>query len=336
MRQPRQSPRPRRRQQGQNRNSSGPASNASAAICSQSTPTNNSHTSTPSADGASANTGGASALAGSSEAANQQKNSNPATGQVPPRRRPPQEVENAMRDLTVTRRSRYRILTLQTGPTPPGAAGNWQQMTLTPLEGRSSPVTLPNGHVLTEPVRMWAQQHEDSNGPFRASTAQSQQSSRSTQRKRPSSNSEALRPSQGEQQLGSQPSARSSTGNRQAADGNSRHTPGSDPLRRFLESRQQTSQQPRSQMGHYQNEHFYSGNMQQTGPGRPQRPPLDNRRLRGARACIRLQEGEVKSGGKCESSGAQQEEDVPACVICTGPLSVRAQMLRKCCNRTVV
>ncbi|EIE26925.1 hypothetical protein COCSUDRAFT_46285 [Coccomyxa subellipsoidea C-169] len=77
-------------------------------------------------------------------------------------------------------------------------------------------------------------------------------------------------------------------------------------------------------MGHYQNEHIYSENMQQTGPGRPQRPPLDNRRLRGARPCIRPQEGEVKSGGKCESSGAQQEEDVPACVICTGPLSIVA------------
>lgn len=61
---------------------------------------------------------------------------------------------------------------------------------------------------------------------------------------------------------------------------------------------------------------------------RPRRLPPDSRRLRGVRPGLPVQSGGEKSQGGTDGDAAasEQEEDVPACVICTGPQSVCARM----------
>lgn len=56
----------------------------------------------------------------------------------------------------------------------------------------------------------------------------------------------------------------------------------------------------------------------------PRRLPPDSRRLRGARPGPPLQNGGETSDGKTDgdAAGSEHAEDVPSCVICTGPQSV--------------
>lgn len=331
---PRQSPRPRQRQQQQDGNSSGPNRSATNYSRLQGTPTESSQTSAPPADGTSVNPIAGSASAGSLDGLSQQPPSEP---NMQPRRRPPPEVEDALRDLRVTRRANrppirrpqfeYQNATLSFGPPPPGTSENWQQTTIRPIEGRSSPATLPNGHVLTEPVQMWIQYDGPTSDSVRSSApAQTQQASRNSQEQREPRNTQS---SHRKQQSGSYPG----TGNGHTANGSSR---------RFISPGAAHRQQPRSPgPQHAQGDtapnrppipplqHTDTETLQQRlpqmGTSRPQRPPLQNRRLRGARPGARMQKGEGMNDGRSESNGAgaEEEEDVPSCVICTGPLSVR-------------
>lgn len=79
---------------------------------------------------------------------------------------------------------------------------------------------------------------------------------------------------------------------------------------------------------------------------RPRRLPPDSRRLRGARPGPPVQNGGENSHGKtdCDAVASEQEEDVPSCVICTGPQSVCiplcyhehlfcAKLSLRCCTR---
>ncbi|BDA43092.1 probable E3 ubiquitin-protein ligase ZNF598 at N-terminal half [Coccomyxa sp. Obi] len=66
--------------------------------------------------------------------------------------------------------------------------------------------------------------------------------------------------------------------------------------------------------------------IRRTSQMQPRRMPPDSRRLRGARPGPPLQNGGEKSHGKTEGDAAASEEaeDVPSCVICTGPQSIVA------------